>query len=287
MSKALLQLDTEDLQRVLLAHARAETAPSGARERVLAGLSAAVLLTPLASASRTGSGSAAAKFSAWLSAKWLLIGLGSGVLTLSAVEVISRPSAPSSADRERAPSVAATPNPAPRVRAAPLADAEALPRIAATTAPALGTASSSASKAMPFTTDLPESADARGLAESDRQARLPSVVNFRERTVASGTVNDRPPLTLEVNALEAARTALRHDAAGQALQLLNDYAQAFPNGALRVEAAAIYLETIAKQGDFTRALQLAEQFLESNPESPLAGRVRVRAESYRRRVPNR
>jgi len=287
MSRTLLELDSEDLQRVLLAHARKDGAPSGARERVLAGVGvgvgAAALWPSVASASSAGSGSTAGKIAAWVAAKWLVIGLGSGVVTLSAAEVISRPSAPTSPSIVRRLSAAA--NPAPQLRAVLLADAEGSQRPVVTLTPGASAVSASAAKLNPFAADRPSNTDARALAESSEPSPLPSVVNFQVGTVASAA-NDSPRLADEVRALEAARAALARASAAHAFELLNDYAQAFPNGALRVEAAALYLETVAKQGNRKRALELAEQFLKHHPESPLASRVRALAESYRRRLHN-
>ncbi|MET0795174.1 MAG: hypothetical protein ABW061_26885 [Polyangiaceae bacterium] len=286
MNRALSQLSTEELEGVLLAHARADAAPSGARERVLAGVSAAALWSSVASASSASSPSSAAKVVTWLATKWFLVGLGSGLITLTAVQAVSDRNTPSALGTERAPRVGATSALAPRARAAALIETDPLPLAPSSTPPSLGAASALAMTGAPIAADRLSGSDGRVLAESTVPAALPSAPSIPRGSVAAPVVTDGSPLAREVSALESARAALTHQAAAHALRLLNDYAREFPNGALCVEASELRLETIAELGDIVGALQLAETFLKRNPDSPLAGRVRARAESYRRQLRN-
>ena len=82
-------------------------------------------------------------------------------------------------------------------------------------------------------------------------------------------------LVAETAALDAARRALRaHDPAA-ALDALDGYARAFPDGSLAPEATVVRIEALSVHGEHARARALAARFLAEHPTSPLADRVRT------------
>jgi hypothetical protein len=83
----------------------------------------------------------------------------------------------------------------------------------------------------------------------------------------------------EIRLLDHARAALLQRAPSRALERLAQYAQRFPRGALRQEAAVLRIEALRGQGDQAQAAALAQQFLAKHPGSPHAERVMAAAAS--------
>jgi len=83
----------------------------------------------------------------------------------------------------------------------------------------------------------------------------------------------------EIRLLDHARAALLQHAPARALERLGQYAQRFPRGALRQEAAVLRIEALREQGDPARAAALAQEFLAKHPGSPHAERVMAAAAS--------
>jgi TolA-binding protein len=81
-------------------------------------------------------------------------------------------------------------------------------------------------------------------------------------------------LTAEVRAIDAARSAVAHGAADEALQKLAAYRRDFPTGQLRTEAEVVTLEALAARGDHTALARRAAAFLARHPNDPHASRVR-------------
>lgn len=252
-----LDQEPEELERFLLRLARQDVAPVEAHERALLNVAAAAAgLGLLAGGAALGSGPSLLKATGWLVAKWLVVGLGSGLLTVAVAQGVSRLGSGSSHGE---------PAHAARVaRLAPVARAAA-PASAATSitpesdAPAAAAASAAPSAAFALLT-----------ASAPDPAPSPP----RPAATASASANTSA-LTRELALLEQARGALARHFAAQALQALDAYALAFPGGALHVEAAALRIEAIGQSGNRARAAQLADAFLVSYPTSPLSARVRA------------
>jgi TolA-binding protein len=82
----------------------------------------------------------------------------------------------------------------------------------------------------------------------------------------------------EIRLIDAARSALRAGSPEQARQLLEKYAQRYPNGSFRQEAAVLRVEALERSGQRAKASSLARQFLEEHPESPHVERLERAAE---------
>jgi outer membrane protein assembly factor BamD (BamD/ComL family) len=75
--------------------------------------------------------------------------------------------------------------------------------------------------------------------------------------------------------LRGAQRALDSGSPTQALTLLNQYATEFPRGALRHESQAARIIALCAAGQRSAGLRAAEQFLQAEPSSPFARRVRT------------
>jgi len=85
-----------------------------------------------------------------------------------------------------------------------------------------------------------------------------------------------PPSTLgqELALIEKARGELEQSSPRRALVTLDEYARAFPGGALLEEAALLRLSALKASGAHLEAVAAAEAFLIAHPRSPLAARAR-------------
>ena len=79
----------------------------------------------------------------------------------------------------------------------------------------------------------------------------------------------------EVTALDRARSALGAGDATRALELLGQYEQAFPKGALRPEATYLRIQALSKSGQRDAARELAARFLAKHPSSPHAAQLQA------------
>lgn len=85
----------------------------------------------------------------------------------------------------------------------------------------------------------------------------------------------RPPaLGQELAILAQARRALQNGDPKQALSVLDRHGGDLNAGQLRLEAEVLRLEALAKLGATQEVSQRARQFIDQNPNSPLADRVR-------------
>ena len=264
-SERILNKEPEELGRFLLEAARQDSAPEAARERALLSVTSVALGMGVASsAAAYGSPASLVKASGWLVAKWLVAGLGSGVLTIAVAQGVqqlatnhaqSAPAARSSALKE-ATRVA----PAGAVRERPLLEPQPELPVASPTAVA------SAAQSVPA---LPV-ASGSGAASLPQASTGPAVPALPSAGAAIS------PLTRELALLEQARGALARHAAPRALQALDDYRAQFPSGSLQAEAAALRVEAVGQSGDRALAERLGASFLATYPTSPLsAARSRV------------
>jgi hypothetical protein len=104
---------------------------------------------------------------------------------------------------------------------------------------------------------------------------LPAARNANAPPVAQSAARATPDVLLsEVAELDKARSLLAARAPDRALATLDTYVERFPNGNLRLEAAALRIEALAKSGRAAPALALGRQFLAAHAHTPLAYRVR-------------
>jgi hypothetical protein len=78
----------------------------------------------------------------------------------------------------------------------------------------------------------------------------------------------------ETEAVDAARSALARGDARAALSALDAYGRKYPRGRLALEAEALRIDALDKNGQRESAKRRAEAFLRNNPKSVLASRVR-------------
>ena len=270
-SESFLDKDPEELEQFLLQLARNDVAPDVARNRALLNVaSAAVGVGLLSGAAAYGSRTSLVKATGWLVAKWLAAGLGAGLLTVTVAQGVSQ-------------WVAAPQKTEPEARHTVLSKRPAAQRTAlAPTAAPIITAESAAPTAVPTLAfeapssnvlSAPAAARGAGTPTPGSSAALAPMLAMPSAAASS--------LTAELSSLEQARRALLEHAPAQALQTLDDYRAAFPNGSLQVEAAALRVEAVGQSGNHALARQLAESFLNSFPSSPLARRVRAASENFR------
>ena len=77
----------------------------------------------------------------------------------------------------------------------------------------------------------------------------------------------------QIALLDAARTAVAHDDARGALQILGRYQDKYPSGSFRPEASALRIEALVKVGRRAEARALASQFVAEHHGSLLAKKV--------------
>ena len=83
------------------------------------------------------------------------------------------------------------------------------------------------------------------------------------------------PLAGEVRLLEAAKSEISAGRPGGAVDILDRYRRAYPDGRLALEADVLRIEALFKSGRAATAMGLANKFLAANPHSPLSSRVRA------------
>jgi TolA-binding protein len=93
-------------------------------------------------------------------------------------------------------------------------------------------------------------------------------VHRRAASAPAGDLRDQIAL------LDNARAAIAAGSADQALELLRRYADRYPAGSFRPEAAALRIEAMVKSGRTDEARMLAERFIAEHGASPLSERVR-------------
>lgn len=84
----------------------------------------------------------------------------------------------------------------------------------------------------------------------------------------------RTSLAEELRLLRAARTAVRKGRGTTALMLLDQYAERFPSGVLRQEAAGVRVDALCALGNSAQARIAAKRFLATWPDSPMLDRMR-------------
>ncbi len=132
---------------------------------------------------------------------------------------------------------------------------------------------------------LPEAVPA--IASQDVES-LPSVIEPSPKAPvpsnkprARAEIPPEPPrvaaassLRRELELVTAARQALRGGDGSACLASVDRYAQEFPSGQFTYEGHVMRIEALALLGDREKAGRLARAFLDANPKSPYADRVR-------------
>jgi hypothetical protein len=103
----------------------------------------------------------------------------------------------------------------------------------------------------------------------------PTTASAPARAAVSSVARPSDSLGRELELLRGAQRALDSGSPTQALTLLNQYAAEFPHGALRHESQAARIIALCAAGQRSAGLKAAEQFLQAEPSSPFARRVRT------------
>lgn len=252
---ALLSGDPDDVGELLLQVARRERAPHGARDRALARVATVSVGVAVASTAKAAAAAPAlASSGGVLAAKWLAIGLGGALVSLTAIDRVGRVLAPP-VDPVAASATAASPA-EPHGALAPPALSVSAPLV---TEPVTNPAVRPAPVVIP-SVPAPEAP-----AVVDPVSASPSAGSFAEPSGAQ--------LAREVAVLRQARAALAQGKPGPALETLTAYHREFGVGVLDREEAALRVEIAFAMGD-PKATELAQRFITQNPASPLAARVR-------------
>jgi hypothetical protein len=74
--------------------------------------------------------------------------------------------------------------------------------------------------------------------------------------------------------LDEARALLRAGQAAQSLRLIERYESQFRGGAFYQEAEVLRIEALVRQGNRDSAMRLGRRFIDNNPKSPHAARIR-------------
>jgi hypothetical protein len=118
--------------------------------------------------------------------------------------------------------------------------------------------------AMPTPAEAPQPT-ARPTVESPAS---PAPTHRRSLSAPTGDLRDQIAL------LDNARASIAAGSANHALELVRRYADKYPAGSFRPEAAALRIEALVKVGRMGEARALAERFVADHGGSPLADRVR-------------
>jgi hypothetical protein len=244
--KRLTSASENNLERILLRAARVE-APSGAKERALLAVSAALAASSVTAGVASASPVAASAKAASVAAlKWMGVLSLTGASAVTGAVVLHRAlaSAPHA-------SVAATVS----SRGQP-AEMRATATETVSTAATLPTARESLAPAPTH----PASAAATATTRSSLRSTEPG----------APTASTLP---VELALLERARAAMGAGELTRALSLLDGYAIRYPRGAMAPEAAVLRIETLVKTGDRPAATRFANAFLATAPHSPYAARI--------------
>lgn len=266
--RRLLDETTSDLERTLLSVGRSYRSTARTRQRALAalGLTGSGLVGSAASASTMAT--AARRLSSGLARSKLMWGLS--LAGLAAVPLVattgtpqgSLPSPQTAGDTTGARAApAASPARPAEVAASPLVSSSASAR---SIEPARRDEGPEASPAAPAPARRDEGPEARHAAPAPaRRATTPRAGTARAHSIAD-----------ELSRLDKARSQLARGQGSVALGILDDYARAYTGGTLRLEAEVLRMDALALSGQTDAARRKARAFLERNPSSALASRVR-------------
>ncbi len=132
----------------------------------------------------------------------------------------------------------------------------------------------------PATLDEASAAPPEAEAHHDEPSRAEPRAQHRGAAGSAASADklnaaDASSLEGEVTALDRARSALAAGDAARTLELLGQYEQAFPKGALRPEAMYLRIQALSKAGQREAARDLAARFLAKHPSSPHATQLQA------------
>lgn len=91
--------------------------------------------------------------------------------------------------------------------------------------------------------------------------------DVREVPASARAPGKKDHLHQELALLDAARHGLAQGEAKEALRLLKQYSQRFPQGKLKQEATVLRVKALEAQGNASEATRISEEFLRDNPDS--------------------
>ena len=316
-SRDFFDREPDDLERYLIEQGRLDGPTDGVRQRAtalaVAASTAGVGLTTASIASGSAA-SAVASAAPWtIAAKWIAIGVASGMATIGVSEGLryerqpapasrpavvvpvaaptvheqQKPQAPGRTDESSALPLETSPreqlvDPAPQAPPSNPAAAEASDQAG------LGgvTVEQPSHQAQPRTAASAKPSPDVAARDESRALRTsrPSGAASSWGAPPPIDVPPGPPLKVrirdkslksELGFLEEARVALEARASAGALSLLDEYARQFPAGSMRIEATALRVEALLALGRRSEAQALGDSFLANYPHSPAAMRVRL------------
>jgi outer membrane protein assembly factor BamD (BamD/ComL family) len=99
---------------------------------------------------------------------------------------------------------------------------------------------------------------------------MPRVSNPKGRSPESAPGST---LAAEIEALDAARSALAAGRSAEALELTDAHRRRFPSGQLASDVEALAIDALARAGRSSEATARAARFLSRCPQSPHAARI--------------
>lgn len=257
-SDCLVDSSESEVERLLL-RSGCESAPREARRRALLAATAVVTTSTLSVGNAAGvaatKASLGAKTASVALLKWVaIIGLaGVGTVAGSLAVRAVREEPPARSTLRSSDALAE-----PAGRAPPPA-----PQSAPATMPSSPLGSTSTAASAPAT-----SAASRARSAVPSSAVHPMGVN------AAATPSAGASAYVEFPMLDQARSEIAAGEPARALSTLDDYERRFPSGGLSPEATVLRIEALVAAGDRTAATRAAQSFLQSNPTSPYARRIR-------------
>jgi len=256
--RSLLDMDSEELERLLIAHGRDDGPSDEARHRAI--VKATVAAAAGASLAATSIASKAATALPWLlAAKWVAVGVASGAVTIGVVATVQRRNAP------------------PHENATHVSSPTTVGRAAPDRGPALSP------EPAPMAVSHPPDPPTGGRAAEDPTPKhavpkaaptdAPSIEPTPSEPTSTTPLVSPASLQEELGFLDEARRDLDVGAPSRALDALNRYAERFPSGNMRIEGDALRIETLLALHQTTAARSLAKSFLAKNATSPTAMRV--------------
>lgn len=238
----LLEGDASPFESELLRSWHFEQPSDRVRQRVLAaGAGAATLVA--ASSSAQAAGAVASKLGAGLVIKLFGAGLVAGLAASALTTTVLGPPGPS----PHAGAQLQAAKPAPRALVAP---ALLAPRVDTSAAP------------------TPAPLASPGGVAPRREAPSPTAPEEGPRPPPLGA------LAPQIALLDRARNELRSGNTAGALALVAEYHRSYPSGALSQEAEVLGIDALERQGQRDEAKRRARRFLDANPTSAHADRLR-------------
>lgn len=274
----LIEADDE-FERDLIRSAHADRPSSRALERTLIGLGVQFYKLPSALASPAPTAAMSGKVGGLVLAKWLVTGVVIGVAGITGAQAVGHALTQHARHATEAPEPVAAHSNARAVAASDRAPRATVPDVtgsASQTAPSTAPPSARPRPTanLGLETPAPPRAASAIAAESSKPSAstaLPAVGSFALEAAHAS----RSGLADEMRVLDGVRRALATGAPRSALSALGNYEHAFPQGALRPEAAVLKVRALLAAGDRAGAEALGQRIIERAPRSEHADAVRA------------